>query len=248
MFIIKKRILVIISLVCLIAVWGIFKCVTSRINQAGAIQAVHNYITYSSLQDWSKASFYLTGGALIAEQENSKHNKGNPVIVTREQLHVKAISSNFAIVNADVTDTPGNNRWSYRLELEKVQNKWHIFNLELASPDLPTSLNIGNIPNGINDVINSYVTASIQGRWDQAQQYLTGEALIESQQHPIKQVNIRGQVSDMQLTSMGSGDGYFLVKADYTVTYPNMKPFLVSVIITMTNDNGFWKIVQVDKA
>ncbi|MQL51054.1 hypothetical protein GFC01_01965 [Desulfofundulus thermobenzoicus] len=210
-------------------------------------EVVKNYIAAASSQNWQQAAGYLTGEALAAEGQNAKHVNDKPVTVTDEKLNTISQAENFALVDADITEMPGHDRRNYRFYLERKAGKWLIYKMEMAGPSLPARLKEGEIPDALSETLRAYVTSAVQGDWAKARQYLTGHALIQVQRQDVKNVRLRGSISGFQLTPVGTGDGYFLVRGSYTVVYPNQKPLKVDVMFTAADAAGVWKIVQVDR-
>ena len=242
-----KRRGIAIGILCLLFPLVLSGCGGKAPPPAAAEETVKSYIAAASAQNWTQAAGYLTGEALAAEEQNVKHEQGRPVSVAGEKLNTVTQAGSFALVDADVTEMPGHNRWNYRFYLEQKAGKWYIYKMELAGPGLSARLKDGTIPDDLAAAIKSYVTAAVNGDWAGARQYLTGQALVQARRQDIKIIKLRGGVSNFQLTPVGTGDGYFLVRGGYTVKYPDQKPLKMDVMFTAADAAGVWKIVQVDR-
>lgn len=224
-----------------------------------AEETVRNYLTASASLNWQEAKGYLTGPALESAEKNINNGTGKPVTIVNEKSKIVTQSNGFTIVSAETIEMPGHDRWNYRFYLQQLSGKWLIYKTEISSPDLPIQLKDSSIPDALTETVKSYVTTMVEGDQSKALQYLTGIEFIKAQREEVLQAQIqakrkdakkeklRGSVSDFQLTPVGSGDGYFLVRATYTVIFPELSPIHKEVIYTATDAVGAWKIILADQ-
>lgn len=211
----------------------------------GAEKTVEKYIAAAGDLNWREAVSCLTGEALAAANQNTKHFQGKPAVPVSRNLEVITRADGFALVHADVTQ--GHDRWNYKFYLTKKAGRWLIYEQELSDPLLPALLEEREIPKELSAAIKTYVTAAVKGDWAEAGKHLTGQAKIQAQRHDIKKVNLQGSVSDFRLTPVGEGNGYFLVHGSYTVKYPGREPIKMDVMFTAADCAGTWKITRIDR-
>ncbi|TEB04735.1 hypothetical protein Psch_03497 [Pelotomaculum schinkii] len=248
-----------IKIFCLVCIAGtlllLFFGYRSKAPSNKAEEIVRNYLSASASLNLQEVKEYLTGQALSSAEQNIK-NGPNKVTIVNEKTKVISQSNNFAIVSAETVEMPGHNRWNYLFHLQQTSGKLLIYKVEFVSPDLPGHLNESSIPGTLSDTIKSYVSAKAEGEQVKALQYLTGVELVKAQREEMFQNRVQaqqktakphGSVTDFQLTSSGAGDGYHLVHATYTVSFPGLQPIHKDVLFTAADASGAWKIVSVDQ-
>lgn len=149
---------------------------------AGPEKAVQDFLNAVVSQNWAQAQSLASGKTLFTLKQRERQGvKAQPAQITDVSVHCRAVSSEWAVVDAVVelelfngdTDVT----W-YQLEMVKQNNDWKIYRAELAGPEIAGKSKDAPTTDVVaaKDVFEQYLSALATNEWDKAAKYLAGPA------------------------------------------------------------------------
>lgn len=241
----KRKLAAVILLIVMIISYYAYRSIKTHLEVTEVKKVVSEYLEYSSSHDWEKAETVLTGEALAETMRNSGSVKDRETIIRKD--FSAQVDVGLAVVDADVTKTGGkyDDRVSYRFNLIKTNNDWKIYKVSYKRFERPPLFGLKK-ESGV-DIVNEYLSLNYKQRSENAEKYLSGDALAAALKNRFLPKGDVPEVKErvISLKPIGSNGSVSTVEAVVEVEYQDVRQKVTSLIDTVMVNNT-WKIVNID--
>lgn len=213
------------------------------------VEVIDNYLDCSSKLQWEGVEQLLTGEALLETRVNKDKVKNQEEIFYKK-VDVRYLTNKIAIGTADVTKN--HDRVAYKFHLIKENSHWLIYKVEYGDY-LHDELKPGQLPQGVEDQIKTYIELPKAEKDKRNRQFLAGPLLQAS----MKQLAFQGVAGEKreitiaetfkEIKCLGLSKDYVLVKVESEVSDGGgNKNYSISAVYHLVDVNGIWKICRMD--
>jgi hypothetical protein len=212
-----------------------------------SVDLVKAYIHAVANRQDERAKEYLMGEALSGQK------KGNEYFTIRilDETYERILEGDKILIIEGIYDmaliSKENQRfltrYAYRYSLSMTAEGWKIFKIEEEKSALTGTLKNEKDQEAVNTV-NKYLELVIQGNWNDAAVYLSGESLKNALRIIQRQETLNMNMDNLSLEVLGVNDRSAFIMGKYDITALDQKK-TVQCIFQLEKISGEWRIVDI---